>query len=80
MTAVPTPGELAESLADFIGRDGRTPRDFAAAGEVAAELLSAGRSRPWVQQYLSVFGFQNSKSLVGVWPAKRLAEVAEVAR
>ncbi len=65
MTALPTIEELTESLADYIGRNGQTPRHFAAAQQVAAELLSAGRSRPWVQQYLSVFGFQNSKDLVG---------------
>jgi len=77
---LPSATEVTGAFEMYLGGSDHPYRTFAAARDVAAELLTAGRSRPQVQTYLEVFGFQNSKGLVGVWPAKRLAEVAAVTR
>jgi hypothetical protein len=78
---VPSMDELVQALKAFLGQDGTIPRTFESARTVATDLLTSGRlTRPQVQRYLEVFGFENSGGLVGVWPAKRLAEVSAATR
>lgn len=77
---LPTVEQVSEEWTRNLGVEGASYRTFDAARAVASDLHRRGLSRPEISRYLDVFGYQNSKGYVGVWPENRLKEVVAVTR